>query len=379
MTGVAKNRLFACPPFLTESVPRPRPNTITIKESPTGGIGVFAERDIKYRELLIAERPLLMTAAFTKDKIRDVDSAHDYTYEDHIKIMWFEEEQELEMVFNRMDEDRKEAYMALANAHKEDGSGPLMGVQQMNRFWVDLNELTRNGGKGPRYEELIAEFGGMNLSEGQRANLKPQEKLDIYSLIAKDASRMNHRYVLYVDFMFKHLLTYLYSCCPNTDLEFSLASFSLQFRAIRDIKRGEEIFYAYTDVYVSAAERQKDLEPYGFTCACTACLLATPESDKFRQNSTKHMKVLETLYHALKVRDIKSDNRMQTVRERILPNLLKFRRKLRGEGLGVMSGPYLRSTIMLRELHTNLPTAAEEDEGDCVSQKGGGGVRTETL
>ena len=99
--GVAKDRLFARPPFLTESAPRPRPNTIAIKESPTGGIGVFAERDIKYRELLIAERPLLMTAAFTKDKICDADSVHDYTYEDRIKIMWFEEEQELEMVFNR--------------------------------------------------------------------------------------------------------------------------------------------------------------------------------------------------------------------------------------------------------------------------------------
>ena len=46
-----------------------------------------------------------------------------------IKIMWFEEKQELEMVFNHIDEDQKEAYMALVNMHKKDESGSLMSVQ----------------------------------------------------------------------------------------------------------------------------------------------------------------------------------------------------------------------------------------------------------
>ncbi|KIM41185.1 hypothetical protein M413DRAFT_11349 [Hebeloma cylindrosporum] len=349
ITGAAKNRLFSCPLFLKEPVPRPKPNTISIKESPTGGIGVFAERDIKYGELLIAERPLLMTGAFTKYKIRGGDWVHDYTYEDHVKIMWFEQEQQLELAFNRMDDDRKEAYMALANSHKEDGSGPLLGVQRTNGFGIDLNELTKNGGRGPSSEELIGEFGGMNLSEEQQANLKPQETLDIYSLVAKDASRMNH------------------SCSPNAVLEFSLASFSLQFHANRDIKAGEEIFYSYTDIYVPAAERPKELEPYDFTCACTACSLATPESDKFRQTSARHMKILETLYQALKARDIEADNGMQMVRNNILPNLLEFRRKLREEGLGIMSGPYLSSTIMLHDLYTNLGMVDEPEMKSVLS------------
>ena len=113
--------------------------------------------------------------------------------------MYFKQEQHLELVFNRMDEDRKEAYMALANSHKEDGSGPLLGVQRTNGFGVDLNQLTRNDGRGPDSEELLGRFAGMTLSEGQQAKLKPEEKRDMYSVIVKDGSRINHRYFVYID------------------------------------------------------------------------------------------------------------------------------------------------------------------------------------
>lgn len=241
MTSGAKNRLFACPPFLTDHVPKPKPNTVIIKESPTGGIGVFAGRDIHYGELLIVERPLLITPATHAYKIRGGDWVDDYTYEDHVKIMCFEQEQHLELAFNRMDEDRKEAYMALANSHKEDGSGPLLGVQRTNGFGIDLNKLTRNDGRGPEIEELLSS-AGMNLSAGQRAKLKPKEKSDMYSVIAKDVSRMNHRYFVYIDACSNQsYLSDIYSCSPNVNLEFSLASFSLQFHAVRDIKAGEEV------------------------------------------------------------------------------------------------------------------------------------------
>ena len=138
ITGDAKKRLFACPSFLSEGVPQPKAGTVTIREAPTGGLGVFAGRDIKYGELLFAERPLLMNPARTAYAIHGGDWVHDYTYEDHIKIMCFERERKLKLAFNRMDEDKKEAYMALANSHTKDGSGPLLGAQRpTNRFGLD--------------------------------------------------------------------------------------------------------------------------------------------------------------------------------------------------------------------------------------------------
>lgn len=42
--------------------------------------------------------------------------------------------QQLEFAVSHMDRIWGDAYMALANSHKEDGSGPLFGVQRTNGF-----------------------------------------------------------------------------------------------------------------------------------------------------------------------------------------------------------------------------------------------------
>jgi hypothetical protein len=120
-------------------------------------------------------------------------------------------------------------------------------------------------------------------------------------------------------------------------------------------------------VYAPAAERRKELEPYGFTCACKACALATPESDNFRQSSAKYIKILETLYHSVKEHDVMHDNGMKSVRETILPHILEFRRKLKEEGLDVMSGPYLSSTILLHDLYTRLGMVEEPEVKSLLS------------
>ena len=65
---------------------------------------------------------------------------------------------------------------------------------------------------------------------------------------------------------------------------------------MRDIKAGEEIFVSYINEYASVSERREQLESRGFTCACTACSRATPDSDKFRQTSVSEMKKLDAHY-----------------------------------------------------------------------------------
>ncbi len=60
-----------------------------------------------------------------------------------------------------------------------------------------------------------------------------------------------------------------------------MSSFSMQLRAARDIKEGEEILTAYTDILLPAADRAKDLAPYGIQCTCRACLDCT-KSDPIR-------------------------------------------------------------------------------------------------
>ena len=65
--------------------------------------------------------------------------------------------------------------------------------------------------------------------------------------------------------------------------DFNLPSLSLTFFAVRDIKKGEQIFYSYTDIYQPAVVRQQKLSKYGFRCTCKACSGDTSEEiEKFR-------------------------------------------------------------------------------------------------
>lgn len=97
----------------------------------------------------------------------------------------------------------------------------------------------------------------------------------MYSGVCAVLSRMNHRLVS------KRSLgracdspEWIRSCSPNTQRFWDMASFSMQLRATRHILKGEEITGSYVSIFAAngtTATRQKDLEPYGFRCTCTAC------------------------------------------------------------------------------------------------------------
>ena len=70
---------------------------------------------------------------------------------------------------------------------------------------------------------------------------------------------------------------------PNITHTFKRSSFSFQFSAARDIKAGEQLFYAYCNVNQTASERKADLAPYGVVCQCICCANATPNTDKLRR------------------------------------------------------------------------------------------------
>jgi len=70
---------------------------------------------------------------------------------------------------------------------------------------------------------------------------------------------------------------------PNVDYKFKVPSFSFQAVAVRDIRAGEQLFYAYCGLNRTKTERQTDLVRYGFSCNCPACVNATPATDKLRK------------------------------------------------------------------------------------------------
>ena len=73
----------------------------------------------------------------------------------------------LEVAVARMTPVNRNAFMELANSHRDDGSGPILGMIRTNGFWVGSNVFD-----GPK-----------ELEDGSNA----------YSAVIKIGCRINHR------------------------------------------------------------------------------------------------------------------------------------------------------------------------------------------
>ncbi|KAJ7188724.1 hypothetical protein C8R46DRAFT_1055611 [Mycena filopes] len=191
-----------------------------IGPTPTMGLAAFSTCALKMGDLILSERALLITPAhlFAADDIPD-----SFTDAQAQQALFAQAEARLKVAYDRMLPENQKSYMALANSHLQDGSGPLLGVMRTNG--IDAAPLTRPGDPPMPYSATCAII-----------------------------SRLNH------------------SCSPNTAAEFDIATLSFRLFATRDITAGEELTYTYTDTSAPAAVRQKTLEPYGFRCTCRACL-----------------------------------------------------------------------------------------------------------
>ncbi|TCD67250.1 hypothetical protein EIP91_000327 [Steccherinum ochraceum] len=216
-------RIIVNTPDIGTAVPRPTPSTYCIKEAPGKGLGMYATRDIRAGELIVAERPLLIVPVSMYAR-RPYPST--VTKEQGLQVMMADTEREYEVMLEKMAPANRAAYMALANSHRFDGSGPILGVIRTNGFG---DECMVDSGLG-----LSNETGG-------------------FSIICNDMSRMNH------------------DCAHNTTRYFDMPSFSMQARAIRDIKIGDEITTNYCHTLEPFATRHEILARYDVKCTCALC------------------------------------------------------------------------------------------------------------
>jgi hypothetical protein len=106
-------------------MPNPGGINYEIRPTPSMGLGMFARRDIKRGELILAERPLLVVSSiptfsqFLQPNISDRDAF-------------------LQPCFDWLTPDN---YRALANSHTQDGSGPLHGVLRTNGSRLPYGEV----------------------------------------------------------------------------------------------------------------------------------------------------------------------------------------------------------------------------------------------
>ena len=132
---------------ISDPVPKVDPGTIVIKESQTGGLGVFALRNIKRGELLLAERPLVVcpmgfaadTRGWWAKMVTLILNGRQADLSEQFKrIQAYEREMEMQKMFSKMTPENQRAYLSLANSHKEDGTGPVSGILRTNGFEIGL-------------------------------------------------------------------------------------------------------------------------------------------------------------------------------------------------------------------------------------------------
>ena len=231
------------------------------------GRGIFAKRQIKAYDLVFAERPILIThngmvppiyIGENKGIAGPLSAENTRKMENYAKYFRAAYEAQLQRGLDRMKKEDKQAFMDLTHV-------PTFGEHWGLLAW----RIQTNA------------FGIMSLD---KTNDKPKH----YSGIGKVASFMNHRFFSsYISCLLKQYS--FSSCTPNVVQDFSLPLLSLIFIAVRDIKKGEQIFYSYTDIYQSAVARQRDVSKYGFRCTCKACTGDTSEIDKFRATYSEEL------------------------------------------------------------------------------------------
>ncbi|KAJ7641074.1 hypothetical protein FB45DRAFT_899388 [Roridomyces roridus] len=226
----SKEVLMDLPGFSQPMVKRVgRKSPIRVKEVQGMGLGLFASRGIKARELIFSERPLLVAAQLLSTRV----PSH-FTREQQLQYSLDQLEKTLAFAVDRMSDEDKAAYMALKNSHLEDGSGPLVGIMRTN---------------------------GLGIS-GLRPEITDGSPAGICCGVCNMISRLNH------------------SCSPNVITQWSMLKFSFQVFAVRDIAADEELTYRYINIEASTAQRNEKLKPYDFVCACSSC--KDPESDARR-------------------------------------------------------------------------------------------------
>ncbi|KAH8096672.1 hypothetical protein BXZ70DRAFT_1009669 [Cristinia sonorae] len=212
-------RIIASTPGIGSPPPRPPSIKYRIVDTHNKGLGVFATEDIAAGELILAERPIMIVPA-NMPSLRGKELAG-MSSSQVKQVELADSEVIAASAVDRLQPHRKEAFFKLANSHLHDGSGPIIGRIRTNGFgqdWVGKSDVQ-----------------------------------DMYCIVCDEGSRLNH------------------SCSPNSQQKFDVRTFSMQFRAVRPIKKGEEITYSYCDVHEVASVRAQKLVRYDVVCDCKAC------------------------------------------------------------------------------------------------------------
>lgn len=138
ISEATRNKVFNLPGF-PQPVNTPKIPRYEVREAPGKGRGVFATCDMHPGDLIWAERPFIvdLTVLVLQKGYRVGD--HHTGHHRHA-MQLYASERIMETLVNRMTPERKAEFMSLANSHKEDGSGPCLGITRTNQIGIRMVE-----------------------------------------------------------------------------------------------------------------------------------------------------------------------------------------------------------------------------------------------
>lgn len=152
-----KRKILATPGFPKALQRRKDGKKYVIREAEGKGLEMFATADIDPGELILDERPLLVFPLIHKDSFAPTRYfAKDTPHDEKVQTLMADQERNLTMAFARMEKENREAYIALANSHEHDGSGPLLGAARTNVFGITSELIGEDGD-----EERLGQYGAV--------------------------------------------------------------------------------------------------------------------------------------------------------------------------------------------------------------------------
>jgi hypothetical protein len=130
-----------------------------IKPTHSHGLGMFATRDLKQGELVLRERPLLVSPTAYQVTIGSGVPSGSTPQERQKKALAMETSKALRIIFDRMLPNNKESLMALHMTSDRSADDPVHAKNATNAFKVDLAGRDPDGS---HYSALCKEMSRIN-------------------------------------------------------------------------------------------------------------------------------------------------------------------------------------------------------------------------
>jgi len=241
------------------------------------GKGLVATRKVAAGDVLLQEMPLMV-----------IDSTDSEVSSDHFKLE-----------FEVQGEATQKKVLELFDPVKDDLKLGLL--ENINEVEAGIRKGREEDPNNQELCELVQRMGELGAGIISEADEEEEDYLRAQRIFAANSMQVCEVDAIYSSTegaLYHHISLINHSCNPNAVWSWTKGNFRKKVvRAIKPIKKGEEILVNYIDLedfnYGNRESRRLALvDKFGFFCKCSECSL---EGDEFDQNEQHRLEVVQNL------------------------------------------------------------------------------------